>query len=502
VEDPAGNRVQVTHDSTGLLRELRDPRDRVFRFGYDVAGRLLADTAPDGGIKALEREVGDSGYAVTLTSALGRATTYAVGLDGKQGEIRTVTDPAGLETRTWRTSAGEDSTRTPDGTLTVVRRAGDPRWGTAVAFPGRLLVRLPSGDSSVITNRRSAVSDSANPFTLLSETDSTTINGQLWRTAYDAATQRVTTTSPVGRQSFTTLDSLGRVRVVRTPGLDSVVYGYDARGRLQQVQTGGRVASYTYDGAGRLATTTDPLGRTDSLFYDGADRLLRQVLPGGREIAFAPDSSGKRTSVTQPSGARGRVAWSMYTLYIRPVLRSGGRTWHPKGRVAVGSGERTTGFPSQSWTPPAAYSVPRLKPRPLSAPSIWSRSASGWRRARSRLGDGRGATRSTRPTHPEPMRRGSCRSSSSTPTSTWRRSPPTKETRPWPRFNAGTPPSSSSTRRSPRRSWSARETNRATTNTMRTGWPHSKTSVGSSPQAMGRGCERRASWRAWSSAET
>jgi YD repeat-containing protein len=157
VEDPAGNRVQVTHDSTGLLRELRDPRDRVFRFGYDLAGRLLADTAPDGGVKTLEREVGDSGYAVTLTSALGRTTTYAVGMDGKQGEIRTVTDPAGLETRTWRTSSGEDSTRTPDGTLTVVRRSGDPRWGTAVSFPSRLLVRLPSGDSSVITNKRSTI---------------------------------------------------------------------------------------------------------------------------------------------------------------------------------------------------------------------------------------------------------------------------------------------------------------------------------------------------------
>jgi hypothetical protein len=44
-------------------------------------------------------------------------------MDGKQGEIRTVTDPVGLETTTWRTASGQDSTRTPDGTLTLVARS-------------------------------------------------------------------------------------------------------------------------------------------------------------------------------------------------------------------------------------------------------------------------------------------------------------------------------------------------------------------------------------------
>jgi hypothetical protein len=128
------------------------------------------------------------------------------------------------------------------------------------------VVTLPSGDSSVITNRRSAVrSDSPNPFTLVSETDLTVINGQLWTTAYDATAQRVTSTSPAGRQSFTTLDSLGRVRVVRTPGLDSVVYGYDARGRLSQVQTGGRWRVTPMTGpAGWRRPPTPSVGRTVS----------------------------------------------------------------------------------------------------------------------------------------------------------------------------------------------------------------------------------------------
>jgi hypothetical protein len=49
------------------------------------------------------------------------------------------------------------------------------------------VVKLPSGDSSVTTNRRSTVrSDSANPFTVLTETDSTRINARLWRMQYEA----------------------------------------------------------------------------------------------------------------------------------------------------------------------------------------------------------------------------------------------------------------------------------------------------------------------------
>jgi len=119
--------------------------------------------------------------------------------------------------------------------------------------------------------------------------------------------------------------------VVKLPSADWSVIAN--QGRLDTVQTGGRVASYTYDGAGRLATTTDPLGRTDSLFYDGADRLTRQVLPGGREIGFAYDSSGNLTSVTPPSQpAHGftYTALDLDSVYAPPSVGVG--TWSTQYR--------------------------------------------------------------------------------------------------------------------------------------------------------------------------
>jgi RHS repeat-associated protein len=283
------------------LTELRDPRDQVHRFAYDTLGRLVADSAPDGGFKLLARSSRDTGYTVTITTAMNRATSYSLDMLSDKTERRAVIDAAGFVTRSWRTPSGIDSTRTADGTLTVVHHGGDPRFGTQVPLPGRVVVRLPSNDSMVITSRRASVrSDSTNPFSLTQQIDSTRVNEQLWRSVYEAATRQATVTTPEGRQTITRTDSLGRRISDRQVGLDSLSYQYDARGRLSQVRSGGRVWTYGYDASGRLLSTLDPLGRRDSLFYDTADRLSRRVLPGGREVLFSYDSSGNVTSVTPP----------------------------------------------------------------------------------------------------------------------------------------------------------------------------------------------------------
>lgn len=320
VRDPAGNKVELTHLSNGLLTELRDPRDKVHEFTYDEVGRLVADSAPNGGVKTLVRTVRDSGYTVAVTTSLGRVKSYAIELLGDRTKLRTVEDEAGLTTRFYETPAGVDSIRTPDGTGVVITKKSDPRFGPQVQFPGNATVQLPSHNTFESSMRRAAVrSDSTNPFALTQQIDSLTVNGRLWQTVFQAATQVATSTSPEGRQGFARIDSLGRLRSFRVLGIDSVSYGYDTRGRLSQVRSGGRAWSYSYDEDGRLLSTQDPLGRSDSLFYDEADRLTRRVLPGGRELVFGYDSSGNLTSVTPP----GRAA---HGFVYTPIDLTGGYT--------------------------------------------------------------------------------------------------------------------------------------------------------------------------------
>ncbi len=108
------------------------------------------------------------------------------------------------------------------------------------------------------------------------------------------------TTSPMGRTTTTVYDAAGRVLSSTVPGILPATFQYDARGRLERAQSGGRVSTFAYDARGRLLSTTDPLGRRDSLFYDDADRLTRRVLPDGRAVTFAYDSAGNLTRVTPP----------------------------------------------------------------------------------------------------------------------------------------------------------------------------------------------------------
>jgi hypothetical protein len=86
------------------------------------------------------------------------------------------------------------------------------------------------------------------------------------------------------------------------------------------------VASYTYDASGRLATTTDPLRRTDRLFYDGSvgvnydsdSRVTGQTANGGNSITFV-GRGGRR------SGSPGNTASGAHPYGKGSILPTGSR---------------------------------------------------------------------------------------------------------------------------------------------------------------------------------
>jgi len=67
-----------------------------------------------------------------------------------------------------------------------------------------------AGPSATSATRSVTLANPLDPMTLTSQTDSVVANGKTTTTVYSAATRRITTTSPQGRQAITTLDVKGR----------------------------------------------------------------------------------------------------------------------------------------------------------------------------------------------------------------------------------------------------------------------------------------------------
>ena len=302
VTDPAGQIVGLHYAAGGLLDTLTTPRGYLHRFTHDSVGRLTRDQGPSGEDMTITRRDSASITEVRVSTAEGRSTAYRLESSASGQLLRTVTDLSGVTAQ--ERVARNDSVvfTSADGTVSTMVLAADPRAGFAAPALRSIVTRTPSGLTSVTTASRTITRpDSSNPLSLTTVVDSLSLNGRWTVRSYSAATRQLTMTSAAGRQRFMTLDAKGRIAAARVASLDSARFTYDSRGRISQLQVGGRGFVYGYDSRGRLSNVLDPIGRRDSLFYDNADRLIRRVLPDGRAILLGYDSSGNVTSVTPPA---------------------------------------------------------------------------------------------------------------------------------------------------------------------------------------------------------
>ena len=316
--NPEGESFEMTSSGDGLLQSFETPKGHTSTFDYWPGGRLKRDTDAAGGFKNLTRSDFADRFSVDLATKMGRQTSFEVrradendevptnpdGLTNSgNDELRTVTNPAGLEAKLW-TSAdrGAQVLARPDGTSITRRLTGDPRFDMQSPYASSTTVKTPAGlQLQVSQTRQATLSNQSNPLSLQSSTTATTVNGRTYTSAFLAPLAMATLTTPADREIVSTVDDQARPLSIAYPDQDLASFSYDGNGRLSTSSQGGRDWSYDYDADGNVSEITDSLDRTHGFAYDDAGRLTLQTLPDGRQIAMSYDDDGNLSSFTPPS---------------------------------------------------------------------------------------------------------------------------------------------------------------------------------------------------------
>ena len=171
---------------------------------------------------------------------------------------------------------------------------------------------------TVTESRSTVLSNPENPLSVVSQTETATVNGRVFTSLFDAAERSITTTSAANRRTVTTLDTLGRPVNVRVgTSMSPIAFSYDAAGRLASQTQGTRTTTFTYDTHGYLASVTDPLNRTIQFDTDATGRRTRRTFADLREATFGYDGNSNVTSLTPPGRPEHQMAFTETNLLER-----------------------------------------------------------------------------------------------------------------------------------------------------------------------------------------
>jgi RHS repeat-associated protein len=335
ITNPAGEAIQLTSDGGGLLQSYTDPRSKTSTFTYDADGRLLQDADPLGGAQNLVRATNGDTFTVTRTTTLGRTTTYATQNLAGNVQVRTITEPDTTQSQSQeQIDAGTSHVSSPEGTSSDMVMGPDPRFGMQSPVTTSKVITTPGGLSLAASGKLTAsLSDPADPFSLTSLTQTFAINGRTIVRDYDASTRTLTTTSPSGRTSSLTIDSLGRVVSRQAANLEPTSASYDSRGRMATITRGSggnaRTIGFTYNAQGFVASITDPDSRTVQFTYDTAGRATAKSFPATSTVNLTYDAAGNLIAFTPPGRPAYTFAYSdrnELTQFVPPAVAGTGPT--------------------------------------------------------------------------------------------------------------------------------------------------------------------------------
>ena len=288
-----------TYDNAGRLLTVKDARNSVTTYGYDAAGRVVTRTDALGVITRYAFD--GQGRQVTVTQAEGRleqrVTQY--GYDRKGQVVTATQDPDGQALRTTysydslgrQVMVAQGTATSPHLRMTVYTfdKLGR-RIGEQVAPAGlNLTTQYRYNGNDQVTRKIDALGNST--WYVYDDagrlTDTIDALGAVTRNVYDAngritSTTRYATALPAG--TLTTLantDAPASVSPTANAARDQVtIYAYDDLGRLISTTDAlGFSESYTYDDAGNRTSLTNKNGDTWHYRYDELNRLTEEITP-------------------------------------------------------------------------------------------------------------------------------------------------------------------------------------------------------------------------------
>jgi len=335
VTDPMGNSFKLTNTAQGLLTSFKDPNGNLYSFQYDANGFLVKDSDPAGGVINLARTDNSSGYSVTETTAQGRANSGLVSFSN------TGTSTTQTYTNTWTNglqASLSESQQNGQRSVAVTLPFGssysgtlgpDPRWGIQLPIATSQTVTRGNLTMNIAISRTASLANPSDPFSLTTQTDTVTVNGNKYISTFTGANKTFVDTTPAGRTTTTVLDALERISSIQPAGMALTAYSYDSRGRLSSILVGTRNTAIAYDANGNLASITNPLNQTRSFTYDATGHMLTMMLEDGRVINYSYDPNGNLTSITPPGSGSHGYAYGTVNLpssYNPPVVSGTGST--------------------------------------------------------------------------------------------------------------------------------------------------------------------------------
>jgi RHS repeat-associated protein len=338
VADPDGDVTTTTYESQGdEMTVSTSPSVGVTdttEYAYDVDSERTCMASPDAVAKGVSCPAAGAPYVVGTTSytydsvgelvastnANGRATSFSYDADGNQtqqtnpdGDITTTTYD--LLNRPVTVTAGENaaSPSMTSSTYDVPAGAG----ACSAAITGATYCDVTTNANGGVTVAYYNAAEE-----LIAET---LPGGQTSQFTYDPAGNETTMVDAAGRTTTDSHDADNRVTAVSysdgtTP---DVSYTYDADGNRLSMTDGTGTTTYTYDADGRLTSTTDGVGATVSYSYDGAGNVASLTYPTGRVATHTYDNAGLMVSTADGSGSTTSFAYDADGNLVSTVYPNG-----------------------------------------------------------------------------------------------------------------------------------------------------------------------------------